>query len=130
MTSESDMGTDERDQERWMVDYEHEEGEPQHAVLSWVTPDDPTTRLPEVGEKAEAEREALKEALVLVAMAHDGSLIDDWTFEEERYTPFDRGLLDAVRVGQTEDYEAHLTEKGRESIRAALGASVSKEETS
>ena len=35
--------------ERWMVDYEHGEGEPQHAVLSW-TSDDPTKALPEVGE--------------------------------------------------------------------------------
>lgn len=36
--------------ERWMVDYEHGEDEPQHAVLSWVTPDDePTKELPEVG---------------------------------------------------------------------------------
>lgn len=33
--------------ETWMVDYEHEEGEPQHAVLSWL--DDEATDLPEVG---------------------------------------------------------------------------------
>src|SRR5512146_200941 len=34
--------------ERWMVDYEHGDGEPQHAVLSWLSTD-PTTALPEVG---------------------------------------------------------------------------------
>jgi hypothetical protein len=33
--------------ERWMVDYEHGEGEPQHAVLSWL--DDEAKELPEVG---------------------------------------------------------------------------------
>jgi hypothetical protein len=60
---------DGRDLERWMVDYEHEEGEPQHAVLSWVTPRDPTTALPDVGEylvreyravAAEQERDNLR----------------------------------------------------------------------
>ena len=33
--------------ETWMVDYEHGDGEPQHAVLSWL--DDEAKDLPEVG---------------------------------------------------------------------------------
>jgi len=34
--------------ERWMVDYEHGDGDPQHAVLSWSS-DEPANGLPEVG---------------------------------------------------------------------------------
>jgi hypothetical protein len=38
----------EEEVERWTVDYENAEGEPQHAVLSWLSTD-PTKELPEVG---------------------------------------------------------------------------------
>lgn len=53
-----------------MVDYEHEDGQPQHAVLSWL--DDEATDLPEVGtylvrlsdfEAREAELVRYREAL-------------------------------------------------------------------
>lgn len=53
------------DVERWMVDYEHGDGEPQHAVLSWLN--DEAKALPEVGtylvrldalETAQAEKAA------------------------------------------------------------------------
>lgn len=66
-----------------------------------------------------SEKGALREALVLMAMAHEGSLIDE-AFFEERYGYMDRGLLEAVRMAPTEDYEAHLTKAGREFVRAAL----------
>jgi hypothetical protein len=56
---EPEPAEDGRDLERWMVDYEHGEGEPQHAVLSWVTPRDLTTKLPEVGEYLVRESRAV-----------------------------------------------------------------------
>jgi hypothetical protein len=44
--------------ESWMVDYENEDGDPQHAVLSWLTPG-PTKELPEVGTELVRRRDHL-----------------------------------------------------------------------
>jgi Fe-S cluster biosynthesis and repair protein YggX len=51
MTSREQVPTPRTDAlERWSVDYENAEGEPQHTVLSWLS-SDPTKELPEVGEE-------------------------------------------------------------------------------
>lgn len=57
------------DLERWMVDYEHGDDEPQHAVLSWLSPG-PTEGLPEVGTelvRLDDHRRELDETLKLLA---------------------------------------------------------------
>lgn len=55
--------------ERWMVDYEHGEGEPQHTVLSWL--DNEARGLPDVGEYLIRESDGLRVALVLLNKCGD-----------------------------------------------------------
>jgi len=54
--------------ETWMVDYEHGEGEPQHAVLSWL--DDEAKELPEVG--TQLVRKSDYEALLQGSASYEG----------------------------------------------------------
>lgn len=56
--------------ERWMVDYEHGEGGPQHTVLSWL--DDEASELPEVGEYLIRESDARR--FVLSRLSEPGEV--------------------------------------------------------
>lgn len=68
----------------------------------------------------------LEEALTLLVAAHQGALIDEGN--EPLTECVDRlvseGLLGSVRVAPTEDYEAHITRRGLDAVRAALSSFV------
>jgi hypothetical protein len=117
--------------ERWMVDYEHGDGEPQHAVLSWSS-DDPTTALPEVGtelvrrsdyEKLETRQRTLRQSIAEVEAERDAIKMDP---QAERILAAKDGkileLEAVIRSTEAERDQAHNQERQR--IQEALNPVV------
>lgn len=128
--------------ERWMVDYEHGEGEPQHAVLSWL--DDEAKDLPEVGTYLVRESDVLRAAASRVGVNGKNRFVVRRTedglqcnFEdapspssaapgvtEARFDDMVIAMEDAAHklLGSPEDHSSHFYET---MLRAALAVSPS-----
>lgn len=88
--------------ETWMVDYEHGDGEPQHAVLSWL--DDEAKELPEVG--TQLVRRSDYDALLTGPASYEGVVRMLREVQEER----DALRLRAVRAEQVSTPELSPTD--------------------